>query len=62
MQFAAKIRKRKPLLSVTMARMSSDGHYYSSEKAVRELGYVQTGLDKALDEAVKWYDEHGYLE
>lgn len=62
MQLAAKVRKRKPLLSVTMARMSGDGHYYSSNKAIKELGYEQTGLDKALDEAVKWYDEHGYLD
>ena len=62
MQLAAKVRKRKPLLSVTMARMSGDGHYYSSDKAIKELGYEQTGHDKTLDEAVKWYDEHGYLD
>jgi hypothetical protein len=50
MQLAAKVRKRKPLLSVTMARMSGDGHYYSSNKAIKELGYEQNGLDKTLDE------------
>jgi len=61
-QFFAKIRKKKPLLSVTMARMSGDGHYYSSEKAIKELGYIQTGLDNALAEAIKWYDKHGYLK
>ncbi len=62
MQFIAKIRKRKPLLTVTMAKMSGDGHYYSSEKAIRELGYEQTGLENALLEAIKWYDTHGYLK
>jgi dihydroflavonol-4-reductase len=61
MQLIGKIKKKKPLLSVTMAKMSGDGHYYSSSKAERDLGYVQTGLDKALTEAVEWYKAHGYL-
>ena len=57
----AKLRKKKPLLTRTMAKISGDGHYYSSSKAMRELGYVQTGLEKALSEAIAYYQEHGYL-
>ena len=62
MQLISKMRNRKPLLSVTMAKMSGDGHYYSSLKAARDLDYVQTGLDKALAEALEWYKTHGYLD
>jgi dihydroflavonol-4-reductase len=60
-EVVAKLRKKKPLLTRTMAKISGDGHYYSSNKAMRELGYVQTGLEKALNEAIAYYRNNGMV-
>jgi dihydroflavonol-4-reductase len=60
-ELMAKIRKKKPMLTKAMARISGDGHYYSSQKAIEKLGYVQTELKTALSEAIAWYRQHGYL-
>jgi dihydroflavonol-4-reductase len=35
--------------------------YFSPAKAVRELGLPQTDVRHALDEAVRWFAEHGYV-
>lgn len=61
LELSAKIRKRKPRLTRAMAKISADGHYYSSEKAVKELGYSMTNLEIALSEAIEWYGNNGYL-
>ena len=58
----AKIRKTKPLLSIAMVRISKDGHYYASHKAIENLNYPQTDLIIALTEAIDWYDSNGYIK
>lgn len=60
--FVASIRKRKPKISVAMAKISRDGHYYSSAKAIKELDLPQTDLRVALTEAIAWYKTHGFLQ
>ena len=57
----ANMRHKKPLLTKTMAKISGAGHYYASEKAKRELDYDPSGIEVALEEAIAWYNEHGYL-
>ncbi|MFA5006039.1 MAG: NAD-dependent epimerase/dehydratase family protein [Candidatus Izemoplasmatales bacterium] len=61
-EWAAGARRKKPLLTRAMARISGDGHYYSSRRAIAELGYVKTDVATALREAILWYQEHGYVE
>jgi dihydroflavonol-4-reductase len=61
-EFFASLRKKKPKLSIAMAKISGDGHYYSSEKAIRELDYRQTSVELALTEAIEWYKIHGYIK
>lgn len=61
LQLVAKLKKKKPMLTVTMARISGDGHYYASNKAIEQLGYVQTDTEIALREAIDWYQAHGYI-
>ncbi|MFA5290571.1 MAG: NAD-dependent epimerase/dehydratase family protein [Candidatus Izemoplasmatales bacterium] len=61
MEWTAKLQKKKPKLTKTMAKISGDGHYYSSEKARRDLGYQESDLEIALREAVSWYRSHGYV-
>ena len=61
-EFLANIRKKKPAFTIAMAKISRDGHYYSSEKAIRELDFPQTSLEIALSEAIEWYKTHGYIK
>ena len=38
-----------------MARLSTQHHYYSSEKAATELGYTRTPLDRTIERCWEWY-------
>ena len=58
---AGKAFNFNPGLSLPLARISLDSHYYSPEKAVRELGLPQTPIDTALEEAFSWFRQNGYL-
>ncbi|MDD4184856.1 MAG: hypothetical protein PHI01_05540, partial [Candidatus Izemoplasmatales bacterium] len=62
MEFITWVVRKKPKLTRAMAKISGDGHYYSSAKAIRELGYSQSNLKDALKEAIEWYIDNGYLE
>ena len=59
---AGRLTGKEPKISLAMARISSDFHFYSAGKAVRELGLPQTPVEKAVREAYAWFLEHGYLE
>ncbi|PYN78431.1 MAG: NAD-dependent dehydratase [Candidatus Rokuibacteriota bacterium] len=48
---------RVPLIGVRMARKHM---YVSADKAVRELGLLQTPVEQALRDAVDWFIGHGY--
>ena len=60
-QWLANIRGRVPTVNVPMAMMANDGHYFSSEKAVRELNLPQTPIRDAIQEAHDWFSTNGYL-
>ena len=62
LEFFAKLTKKKPKLSRTMARISGDGHYYSSVKAIKALDLPQSNLEDALTDAITWYMVHGYIK
>ena len=50
-----------PTLSYEMARVSCVGTYYSPAKAVRELDLPQTSIEAAIEDAYRWFADHGYL-
>jgi dihydroflavonol-4-reductase len=50
-----------PRMTPDTLRMSRHAMYYSSEKAVRELGFPQTPAKVALEKAVRWFYESGYV-
>jgi len=50
-----------PGISLPVARISLDEHYYSNAKAVNELGLPQTPIESALEDAYKWLKNSGYL-
>lgn len=53
--------KFNPGISLPVAKISLDEHYYSSSKAVNQLGMPQTPIDTALQEAFNWLISSGYL-
>jgi dihydroflavonol-4-reductase len=57
----AKVSGKAPRLTAVMARMSSDGHYYTSSKALRELALPQTAPEVAIRNAVEYFRKIGYL-
>ena len=48
---------RVPLEGVRMAKYIM---HYDSSKAIRELGFLQTPVEVALEKAVKWFRDHRY--
>ncbi len=56
------IMKKKNALSFTLARIACDEHYYTAQKAVKELGLPQTPIETAIKDAFLWFKQNGYLE
>lgn len=56
----ARITSKKPIVSYTMAKISCDDHYYSSAKAVAELGLPQTPIERGIEESLEWLKIKNY--
>jgi dihydroflavonol-4-reductase len=54
------VTRRPPKVPLTAVRMARKRMYFSSAKAVRELGLPQTDVKEALADAVEWFSAHGY--
>jgi dihydroflavonol-4-reductase len=52
---------REPQIPVEGVKMSRHKMFVASDKAERELGYRPTSVDAALERAVRWYEQHGYI-
>ncbi|GAB3695475.1 NAD-dependent epimerase/dehydratase family protein [Spirosoma flavus] len=57
----AKLTRRPAQLNSAMIAVANDGHYFSSQKAIAELGLPQTPIEEAVDEAFNWFKRHNYL-
>ncbi len=55
------ITNKKPVVSYRMANIARIGSYFSSEKAIKELGMPQTSIGVAVNDAYNWFREHDYL-
>jgi dihydroflavonol-4-reductase len=60
MEVAARVTGSPPRASLTAVRMAKKRMFFSSGKAVRDLGLPQTDVRVALREATDWFVEHGY--
>lgn len=58
----ARLIAKPPVLSYGMSLLAGKDQYYSSEKAVREIGYKQTPIEQAIYDCVLWFIENGKLE
>ncbi len=48
---------REPALAWDLAKLCGRNLYYSSEKAVRELGYTPTPFEQTVEKVVRWLKE-----
>jgi len=49
-------------VSLDSVRMSRKQMYFSSDKAVRELGYAPRPASEAITDAVSWFKANGYFK
>ena len=61
-QMIARITKKPPLITAPTVRLTSKYAYYDSAKAVAELGFPQPPAKTAIEKAVAWFRENGYLK
>jgi dihydroflavonol-4-reductase len=57
----ARITGKEPFLTADALRMSRYQMYFSSAKAMRELGYAARPYREGLKDAHAWFAAHGYL-
>lgn len=57
----AKLTGRSGRVTLEGVRMSKKRMYFSSERAVRELGYRSRPPAEAFRDAVRWFEEQGLL-
>jgi dihydroflavonol-4-reductase len=60
-EMMARLTGREPFTTLDGVRMSRKKMYFSSVKAMRELGYAPRPAREAIVDAVSWFDLNGYL-
>lgn len=59
---AARVTGREPFTTLDGVRMSRKKMYFSSAKAMRELGHQARPATAAIADAVNWFTNNGYLK
>jgi len=57
----ARLSGREPFVTLDGARMSRKKMFFSSARAIRELGYASRPAREAIIDAVAWFRANGYL-
>jgi dihydroflavonol-4-reductase len=57
----AAITGKPPKLTINLAQIACDGHYFSPQKAIEELKMPQTPIEVGVKEAQAWFIENKYL-
>ena len=60
MEKTAMITNIEPRATVDSVRMAKKKMFFSSEKAIRELGYQYRPATEALRDAISWFQDNGY--
>jgi dihydroflavonol-4-reductase len=60
MEKMAMVTRIEPRATMDSVRMAEKKMFYSSEKAVRELGYQYRPATEALEDAMNWFQTNGY--
>ncbi|OPX19994.1 MAG: NAD-dependent dehydratase [Desulfobacca sp. 4484_104] len=56
------VSHRPPRIPLAAVKMAKKFMYFDSRKAVAELGLPQTPIRAALQDAISWFQEHGYVK
>ena len=60
MEKMARVTQVEPRATIDSLRMARKKMFYSSDKAVRELGYRYRPAVEALEDAMNWFQANGY--
>jgi dihydroflavonol-4-reductase len=60
-QWIANLTGQAPRIPLEGVKMAKYKMHYDCSKAIRELGIPQTPADVALEKAVRWFKDHGYV-
>jgi len=60
-QWISRLTGREPRIPVEGVKMSRHRMFVESDKAETELGYKPSSVEAALERAVRWYEQHGYI-
>ena len=55
------LMRREPLIPVEGIKITRHPMYVSSNKAIDELGLPQSSVETALEKAIRWFADYGYL-
>ncbi|MFW6127314.1 MAG: hopanoid-associated sugar epimerase [Thermodesulfobacteriota bacterium] len=59
--WATHVSGKPPRMPVAAIKMAKKFMYFDSAKAIRELSLPQTPVRQALEDAVAWFEEQGYV-
>ena len=57
----SRVLRREPRIPLDGVRMARHKMFVDGSKAERELGYAPGSVEAALERAVRWYEENGYV-
>jgi dihydroflavonol-4-reductase len=60
-EFFSRLTGREPQIPVEGVKMSRHRMFVASDKAEKQLGYKPGSVEAALERAVRWYEQHGYI-
>lgn len=60
-EYFSRLAGREPQIPVEGVKMSRHRMFVESDKAERKLGYKPGSVEAALERAVRWYEERGYV-
>ena len=55
------LMRREPSIPVEGIKITRHPMYVSSGKAINELGFPQSPVETALEKAIRWFSDYGYL-
>jgi dihydroflavonol-4-reductase len=59
--FSGTILRRQPRIPVAAVMAARRFRHFDCSKAISELGLPQTPVEEALEKAVRWFRQHGYV-
>lgn len=58
----SRLTNKPPRIPLEGVKMAKRRMFFDASKAVRELGLPQSPIEQALEAAVRWFTDHGYVK